>query len=443
MPGGRSVLVRGGVASGVACRFAVSAVVSAVFLGCGDGNTYVEPPPPEVTVGTPVRRSVTSYLEYTGTTQAYEKVDLRARVKGFLKERKFRGGEVVKAGQLLAVIDEEPFRVRVDQTQAKVAEAEAGLRKSEESTAREVARAQIDLDEAQLQLAKIEEGRNRNLLSRNAGSREEVDRAEANRRRYEAQVESDRAYSKQSNADYEINILSAKALLEAAKADARSAEIDLGFCKIAAPLDGRITRNEVDVGNYVGDGQATVIASIVRSQPIYTYVTVSETDLGRIVPGGRSDLREAGGSIEMGLGLEEGYPHPGKLDYSDPSVDTGTGTVRVRGVFDNADGAITPGLFVRVRIPYETKADALLVPEEALGSDQAGSYVLVVGKGDVVERRPVKLGTAVDGLRVVVGKLGGDDRVVVDGLLRARPGLKVAPKPAPAATAVASAAPPA
>ncbi|MDR3633704.1 MAG: efflux RND transporter periplasmic adaptor subunit [Isosphaeraceae bacterium] len=411
----------------------VVALALATFpAGCGPGNVYHEPPPPEVVVACPLRRTVTSYLEHTGTAQPSERVELRARVRGFLKERHFEDGAPVKAGQLLFVIDEEPFRVRVDQATAKREEAEAALKKAERSKAREVAKAQLDLDLSQLTLAQLEEGRTRSLLSRNAGSREDLDRAEANRKKLEAQVESDRANLEQSEADYDINILSARSSLDAARADARNAKIDLGYCRIASPIDGRINAREFDVGNYVGEGNSIVLATVIKTDPIYAYVTVSEDDLfrvqGMIRAGKTAASREQSVPMQLGLGNEPGYPEEGRIDYTDPSVDTGTGTLRVRGVFPNPDGKITPGLFVRVRVPFERIEGALLVPERALGSDQAGTFLLVVGPDDKVERRTVRLGIQDGPLRVVEGKLGATDRVVVDGLLRARPGLKVSPK---------------
>jgi membrane fusion protein (multidrug efflux system) len=415
-------------------------IVVAQLVGCSQGNTYIEPPPPEVVVTKPVLQGVTSYLEYTGTAQASERVELRARVKGFLKERAFHDGEDVKAGQLLFVIDEEPFQVRLDQAKAKQAEAEAALKKAEQSKAREVARAQLEVDLSQFELARIEESRTRTLLARNAGSREDLDRAEATRKKNEAQVEADRANLVQAEADYDVNILAAKSALAAAKSDVRNATIDLGYCRVVAPIDGKINQRELDIGNYVGDGTSTVLATIVKTDPIYAFITPSEDDMLRIQETLRSgDNAEAANEgdgasglqsirIEIGLGNETGYPHRGRVDYTDPSVDTGTGTIRVRGIFPNSDGAITPGLFVRARLPLERQESAVLVPDRALGSDQGGPYLLVVGKDDVVERRNVRPGDEVGELRVVEGQIGPDDRVVVEGLLRARPGLKVTPK---------------
>ena len=434
-------------AGGVSLLLALGA---ATVPGCGSSNVFQPPPPAEVIVAQPKRQAVTEYVEYTGTAQASERVELRARVKGFLKERKFQDGDDVHAGQLLFVIDEEPFRVQLDQARARQEEAEAMLRKAEGARTREVAQAQLDLDESQLTLARIEESRSRNLVSRNAGSREDLDRSEANRRKGEAQVEADKAALQQAKADYETNILSARSSIEAAKAQVRNAELDLSYCRIAAPIDGRINNREFDIGNYVGDGQSTVLAAVVKTNPIYAYITPSEADLLRLQGTGTDkdgkvtprDYRTTELPMELGLGYEQGYPFHGRVDYADPSIDTGTGTIRMRGLFANPAGAITPGLFVRVRLPVETRPDALLVPERALGSDQGGSFLLVVGKDDKVERRSVKPGPEVGPMRVVDGEVGPADRVVVDGLLRARPGLKVTPKaeapPAPAA-AVATA----
>jgi len=353
-------------------------------------------------------------------------------VKGFLRQKLFKDGAEVKAGQLLFVIDEEQFQVRVEQAKAKHAEAEASLKKAENSKIREVARAQLDLDEAQLKLARLEEERYQHLVARNASSREDLDRAEATRKKNEAQVASDRANLEQARADYESNILVAKSSLAAARAEMRTAEIDLSYCRISAPIDGRINHREFDVGNFVGDGQSTVLATIVKTDPIHAYISVSEDDLLRVESmvrqGKQHDYRNEPIAMEMGLGNEEGYPHSGHVDYFDPSIDTGTGTVRIRGVFPNTDGVISPGLFVRTRIPLERREDALLVPERAVSSDQAGQYLLIVGNDDKVERRAIKLGTTVGSLREVEGEVQLDDRIVVDGLLRARPGLKVQPK---------------
>lgn len=402
------------------------------LAGCNGENKYQAPPPPEVTVAKPVRRAVTSYLEYTGNARAVQTVDLRARVKGFLRALNFVPDKTVKAGELMMVIEEEPFRATHEQAAAKLAEAESVLRKAEQSKAREVARAQLALNEAAAILAKLEEARQRNLARRDAASKEDYDRADANRKKADAQVEADRASLDQSQADYETNILSAKAAVIQAKSDLTNAQINLDYCRIVAPIDGRISRNLVDRGNLVGDGTATLLATIVQDNPIYVYMTVPESDLLRfrqqVRDGKRVDYLSTPVRLDLALSDEKGFPHEGKLDYADPYVDPATGTITVRGIFSNPDHVIVPGLFARVRVALDSKPDALLVPDRALGADQQGRFLLVVGKDDKVEQRQVTIGSLEpDGMRVVEGKIGPEDRVVVNGLQRARPGQPVKP----------------
>jgi membrane fusion protein (multidrug efflux system) len=404
--------------------------------GCSEVNRYVEPPPPEVTVIRPVRRQVTDYLEATGTAQPVISVDIRARVRGFLKEQHFREGSAVKKEQLLLVIDEEPFRLALDQARLRLAQAEASLRKARQSKAREVGRAQLALDMSQLNLARIIEARQRALTARNVGAREELDQAEATRKKNEAQVEATRARLNQMEADYEADILAAEAVAGSARMAVRNAEIELGYCRMYAPMDGRISRINYHVGNLVGDGQSSLLATVVQIDPIYAYTSVSEVDLIRyrhlIGEASRSGQGEPAMPMELGLAGERGHPHRGRADYQDPAADPGTGTVKLRGIFPNPDGAILPGFFVRVRIPAGRPHDALLVPERALGNDQSGPFLLVVGRDDAVEYRSVRAGPRLDEMRVVEWGVGPEDRVVVEGLLRARPRLRVNPIPAPA-----------
>jgi len=393
----------------------------------------VAPEPPEVTVSVPVQRSVTNYLEYTGTTKALETVDLRARVKGFLKERHFDEKSPVKKGQLLFVIDEEPFQVTLEMARARLTEAEATLKRAEQSKAKEVAAAQYDLDQASLVLARLDERRNRNLLDRNAGTREALDHSEATRRKAEAQVKADQAHLDQTIADYQTDILAAKGIVEAARSDVRNSEINLGYCRITAPFDGRITRRLFDVGNLVGDGQATVLATIYRDDLVYAYINMSENDLLRVrqmVREGRHKNLEKGDEIPLDLGLanEVGFPHRGVIDYSDPAVDSASGTVLSRGVFANADRVILPGLFVRIRVALEERPNALLVPERALGTDQEGRYLMIVGNKDLVEKRKVRVGALEGSLRVIEENLKPGELVIVNGLQKARPEAKVKPK---------------
>ena len=373
-------------------RRSVVAALGAVLMAC-DGNTYAPPPPPEVTVAQPQEREVTTYNEFSGHTASIEAVDIRARVQGFLKSMHFSPGTEVNKGDLLFVIEPDLYRARVEQ-------AEADL---------QGAKAQAQAAEEQLAIT-------RTIFERQAGSR------------------TDLVQKLQARDSARARVAQAQATLEAAK-------LDLSYTHIYAPISGRIDRNFVDIANLVGAGEATLLASIVRHDPIYAYFNASERellvyrDLNR-----RGETAAAAGERNrayMGLVNEEGFPHEGMIDYSSNRVDPSTGTIEIRAVFPNPDRVIVPGLFVRVRLPF-TRGRAVLVPDDAVALDQGGRYVLVVGDKDVVEYRRVEVGQLVDGMRIVQKGVATGDWIVVNGLQRARPGSTV--KPTRAAATAASAA---
>lgn len=373
----------------------VTAATVAGLAGCEEKNAYVAPPPPEVTVRHPVRRTITTYKEFTGTAQGFETVELRARVKGFLKSFEFVPGADVEKGQLLFVIDPEPFEAAVALAKADLANKKA-LLASTDAEYRRAAQLYERNVYAELDLIKTKTARD-----------------------------------------------AAEAAVEAAQASLRSATLDLGYTRVTAPVAGQISRNYVDVGNLVGNNEATLLATIVRYDPIFAYFTVSESDLFEFREmrrkGERPDYRKEEIKVGLALAGEEGFPHEGKIQYADPSLDPETGTITGRAVFPNADGTIVPGAFVRLRVPFEVGRDALLVPQRALGADQAGRFVLVVGADGVVEQRSVRPGSLVGELLVIEQGLKPDDWVVVNGLQRARPGAKVKPVEAKAeAPAVAT-----
>lgn len=404
-------------------------LMTAVIAGCAKPNAYVEPPPPEVTVTSPVQRTVTEYLEFTGMTQPMETVEIRARVKGFLKERHFIEGAEVKQGKLLFVIDEETFQIQLSAAQTRLKEAEAALQQATVSKAREVAKAQVNVSDVQVQLARQEEQRVRGLYERKIATEAEMDQVTATRKSREAEAVSAKANLEQANATYDTSILLCQAKVETAEIAVRDAQLDLSYCRMTAPIDGRISRVKFDIGNLVGDGEASVLATIVRMDPMHAYATISEADVLRTPALTQFGSEEKGETkpvpVELGLASGVGFPSTGRIDYTDPSLDASTGTLRTRGIFPNKDRALLPGMFVRMRIPIQERSDALLVPERALGTDQSGSYLLVVTADGTVEYRPVRTGVSIDNLRVVEGQIAASDRVIVEGLLRARPGGKV------------------
>jgi len=354
----------------------------ALLPGCREKPKAEPPPPPKVTVAQPVHRTVTDSLDLTGNTQAIYTVQLVARVAGYLDKVMFQDGQLVKRGQPLFVIQQNTY--------------EAGLQQAE---------AQILLQQAQLEFAQKQLERFSNLLPNNAASQTDVD-----------------------NWRYQRD--SARANLQAAKAQRELAQLNLDYTTVAAPFDGRIDRRLQDPGNLVGSGGNTPLAQISQIDPLYLYFNISDVDLARLLKSthgipGPSDAQKW--PVFAGLPNEDGYPHKGYLDFAAISLTTTTGTLLLRGIFPNSDGGILPGLYARVRVPLEQRA-ALLVPDAAIGHDQQGAYVLVVNEKNVVERRSTTTGPASDGLRAIDEGLKGQEWVVVNGLLKAAPGRQVTPE---------------
>jgi membrane fusion protein (multidrug efflux system) len=377
--------------------------------------------------------SVPVEVTQNGTTRALESVTIRARVRGFLTERHFAEGAMVKKGQLLLVIDEEPYQVALRSAKARQAEAEASLRKAEESKGREVSASQLELDRAQLLLAQIQEKRSRALVSRNAGSAEDLDKAEADRRRWEAQVEADRAHLAQAKADYEVGIASARAQVSAAGAAVRDAELNLGYCRMYAPLDGRIGEARVKVGNLVGPdpaggGAMTDLATIQQLDPMGVDLRLSSRDLDRTTA-----LIERGLAVRLTRpgpsGLQE-YPHEGQCFFIDNVVDETTSTFLAKVRIPNPGGKLLPGDYVKVRMVVDRLEDAVVVPAPSVVESDAGTIVHVVGEDGKVAVRRVVAGQAHEGLRVISKGLDPGVPVIVDGLQMIRPGLPVKTEPA-------------
>ncbi len=364
-------------------------------LGCGKKSETVTPPPPEVIVSNPLKKEVTQFLEFTGTTAALEFVEIRARVEGWLDSVHFQPGSRVKKGDLLFVIDPRPFQAQADQSEADLKGKQADLQ----------------LKQANLKRAQ-------QLLSSASISQLQYDI---------------------NNADEAV----ALAQVGIAKANMEKAKLDLAYTRLTAPTSGRISRNLVDVGNLVGAKDKTLLTEIVNDDSIYVYFDVSERDLlmlmrkwPKIDTESPSDKDKPPAYLQ--LADETGYPHEGKVDFSESRVDPSTGTLRVRAIFSNDKHVLVSGLFGRVRVPIEQK-QALLVPELGVGISQAGRYVLVVNKDKIVEQRLVKTGQLEGTLRVIEDGLSKDELVVINAIQRARPGAKVSPKesaisPAPQAS---------
>ena len=381
-------------------------VVGSLWFLAGCGQRIAEPlkaPPPEVTISKPVSREVTDYFEFPGQTEAVGDVEIRARVAGYLVKVNFVDGQNVKKGDLLYEIDPRPYQAALDRAKG------------------DLARLLALADKAKADLARSER-----LRPSGAVSQDE----------YEQHV---------------ANLAVHRASIQSIEAAVRSAQLNLDYTKITSPIDGRVSRTRITEGNLVqaGGNDATVLTTVVTTNPIYVYFNIDEQALlqyeelalktgQELHPSKLKDLRFP---VEIGMGNETGFPHAGILDFADNKLDRNTGTLRARGVFENAKEYLSPGLFVRVRIPFGKPHQALLVSERAIGTDQRQKYLLTVNRDNIVQYRPVKVGRLLDGLRVIDSGLKPDDLVIVNGLQRARPGEKVQPKAAVggvAATAPAS-----
>ncbi len=343
---------------------------------------------PDVTVVRPVKKEIVKYLEYTGNTAALETVDIRARVAGFLQKICFVPRAKVKTGELLFVIDPRQYEATVKEAKGK-----------------------LDAQKASSKLAQTEVAISQQLESQQAISALKLEKKVAERDVAAADVE-----------------------LAAAALD--KAKLNLEWTQVTSPIDGRVSRNKVDVGNLVGATEKTLLTTVVDDSSVYAYFNVSELDLLPIL---RKFAKERADHqskphikvpVFLGLADEDGYPHEGTFDFAETTVDQSTGTIQVRGIFPNPDGLLMAGMFVRVRVPVE-KQEAVLVPDVAIQFDQGGQYVLVINDENVVQQKRIKAGRQVGDMTVVEKGLTDKDRVITLGGQRARPGSKVNPTSSP------------
>ena len=351
-------------------------------------------PPPAVTVSQPIRRELAEWDEYTGQFAAKEYVEIRARVSGYLTEIHFEDGQIVKEGDLLFVIDPRPYEATLAAARAQLAQANA----------------QVDLATQQ--------------LNRSAELRK-------------------KDFEPASNYDQRVSDLKvATAATESAKAAIRSAELNVGFTRITAPLAGRISNHQVSVGNLVsGSDSATTpaLTTIVSLDPIYFYFDMSEGDYltyQRATAAGKLDEARDSSPVYVRLTDETEWPRRGLLNFIDNQVDRGAGTIRARATFANSDFFVTPGQFGRIRIAASERYNAILIPDGAVVTDQSRKVVMTVKDDGTVEPKVVRPGPMTDdGLRIIRSGIEPSDRVIINGLTRARPGGKVTPQPGKIETA--------
>ena len=349
--------------------------LAALLTGCGKSSRAVTQAPPTVTVSHPHQEQVTDYLDLTGTVAPSQNVDLVARVTGYLQSVNFQDGAMVKEGQLLFVIEPEPYKQ------------------------------QLALAQAALERAQSEYDRQLSLIQSNATSRANVEKWLSERDQAAAQV--------------------------------ALAKINLGYTSVNAPFGGRMGRHLVDPGNLVGPTVNAKLANLEELDPIHVYFNLNERDAlqaAAIMRQRGMALTNAIGKtpVLVGLQTQEGYPQEGTLDFVNTGVTTSSGTLQMRATFANKDRVLIPGAFARVRIPLGEPKPMLVVPNSAIGNDQEGDYVLLAGPDDIVARRPVEEGALTKNGCSIRSGLTAEDRVIVNGLMRAKPGTKVTPVSEPA-----------
>jgi RND family efflux transporter MFP subunit len=377
---GMTKIIQLTIGTGILCA-------ATLLSGCGkSGEAGQAPQPPQVSVATVLEKRVKDWDEFTGRFQAVETVEIRPRVSGYIDRVAFKEGGLVKSGDLLFVIDPRPYQAEYDRAAADLKRYKTAL-----------------------ELARIESVRVQRLRQSGAVSQEELDERTS------------------TVAQAEANAAGAQAALE-------SAQLNLGFTRVTSPVTGRVSRAEVTRGNLVtgGNNGGTLLSSVVSMDPIYLYFDSDEQAYLRYTQmarnGQRSSSRDAPNPVQVGLANEEGFPHPGRVDFIDNQLNPQTGTIRARAVLDNKDGQFTPGLFARVQLLGSDEYNAVLIDDRAVNTDQNQKYVFLLGADNKVEYRQVKLGRVIDGLRVVREGLKAGDTIVVNGAQRVHPGVTVTPQ---------------
>jgi len=434
---------------GTSTHLLAGATLLAVLVGLAACSRSPEvgatPKPPAVTVVAATPHRVPVYGQYVGQTEAATTVEVRARVEGYIERQVAPDGADVEAGDVLFVIDPQPFEVALRQAQANVARDTAQLHQTEAALVQreadvQQAQANLDRDLAQLENARTQDRRYRTLVQQELVAREQYDQIRTNMAALDATVQADRAASENAKAALaaaRATIENARAVIRAGEAVVDSARIQLGYTTIRSPLDGRMGRAEVRVGSLVGRSDSTLLATVSTLDPMYVSFSVSEREaLSVWRRRAERPARPGASGITITLPDDSAYPHDGRLDFVDRAVDPRTGTLALRATFPNSAGLLRPGQYVRLRVLLEERADALVVPQAAIQESQGSASLFVVGPDQTVQARTVRMGPRFGTLWVVEEGVKPGEQVVVKGLQQVRAGMRVEPtvEPLPPAT---------
>jgi len=390
------------------------------------------PPPPTVLVTEVVQRTVPIYSEFVGRTEAQDTVEIRARVAAFLEAQHFTEGTVVKKNQVLFTLDKREYEAQRQQARAQMAKAEADLAFAKDKATVETARANLDVARAQLGRADTDVGRLKPLAEQRAVPQQDYDNALSNQQAARASVESRRASVNTAEVNQRTGTQQAEAAVEGAKAAIAQAELNLSYCTIRSPIEGLVGKREVAPGNLVGRGEATLLATVSSVNPIRVVLSISEAEYLRFMASQKKGDARAGAALELTLADGSVFPQQGRVIIADRAVDLKTGTLSLTAAFPNPEGLLRPGQFGRVRVAAEVAENAILVPQRAVQEIQGAKSVLVVGADNTVALRTIRPGESVGDLLIVRDGVQPGERVIVDGIQKARPGAKVNPSVAPA-----------
>ncbi|MGA1517027.1 MAG: efflux RND transporter periplasmic adaptor subunit [Phycisphaerales bacterium] len=426
----------GPVSMGAPRTLALPALIAALLPlavpACGERDRDAKPaePPPVPVVVAAVRvADVPLYADFTGRLEAYSTVEIIARVEGELSERLVEEGQEVEAGEILFKIDDRTFAANVKQAEAALLKANADLKLAREQVQVRAAEAAVTQAKARLKRAQTDEARLRPLAEIDAVPRQDLDNAIAAVEVAQAEVDAQEATLENTKLSTEIEIARGEAAVESAQASLEQAQILLGYCTIPAPASGWIGRIDIDVGNVVGRAGMTELTTLRTIDPIYVDFAISESDYLQHA----KDIAETPTPPPLELILSDGevWDEPGRFLFAERFVDLRTGTITLRGEFPNRDDYLRPGMFARVRGEIDVLEDALLVPRRAVMQRQTSRYVYLVGEGDVVQQRTVELGADAGSDVVVVSGLAAGDRIVVEGLQKVAPGVRIVPMDRP------------
>ena len=408
----------------------VTALILATVLisvSCSKNETAksAPPPPPTVIVEDVGQKTVPIFSEFVGQTRAEETVELRARVEGTLQKVYFREGTPVKKGQLLFTIDKRPFEAALQSARAILAKATSDLAQARQRT--DVLEAQAQLADAQAVLSKTTQDVNRMkpLAKEKAVTELELDAAVAAEKSAQAQVDAKRANLTNLEASVKYTIERAAAEVSAAKARVTQAELDLSYCSIHSPINGIIGFIQVDEGNLVGRGDATLLATVSLSNPLLVDFNISEVEFLKLTNKDNTGKRARDAKFDLILSDESIHPNSGSFKVVDRTVDPTTGTMKVEAAFPNPGSYLRPGQFARVRVAVSEVEDAILVPQRAVQEQQGAKIVFVVDSTNKVQLRTIRVGDKSDNYLIVLDGLKAGERVIVEGMQKARPGSEV------------------